>query len=513
MELSQCRAALYIRLSREDEGDGPSQSVSNQRALLEDYAKKRGIIVHDLYIDDGYSGTGFERPGFLRMLRDIEAKLVNLVITKDLSRLGRDYILTGHYMERYFPEHGVRYISLLDGIDTGIESSANEITPFRAIMNDMYAKDISKKITSVKREKQRRGLFIGGKAVFGYQKHPTEKNKIIIDEGAAPIVRRIFAMALSGESCRGIAAQLNREHIPTPAIYAGLTPGRQGPYTGLWSSERISELLQNETYIGSTVQGRIKKLSYKSKKRIRQPKEDWVIVENTHEAIIDCETFAAVQQLLAGRRRMRSRTHEHLLKGLIFCSACGCPLSVLCRKNAAGEDILYYVCRTYQRFPKAEICTSHCIAEKRVREAVLDAILERCAPYLTEDFLLPVAKAHVMENTQPSSSAQAALKKELELLEHRLDQMYLDKVDGILSPKDYSRLSAPMKERKAALQSTYRPAAILPPTLEEMKKWVRQFLEQLREDRCFISTILSRAELVQDGDRMQVQITVSSNFQ
>lgn len=506
MELSQCRAALYIRLSREDEGDGPSQSVSNQRALLEDYAKKRGIIVHDLYIDDGYSGTGFERPGFLRMLRDIESKLVNLVITKDLSRLGRDYILTGHYMERYFPEHGVRYISLLDGIDTGIESSANEITPFRAIMNDMYAKDISKKITSVKREKQRRGLFIGGKAVFGYQKHPTEKNIIIIDEGAAPIVRRIFTMALSGESCRGIAAQLNREHIPTPSVYAALTPGRVGPYAGLWSSERISELLQNETYIGSTVQGRVKKLSYKSKKRIRQPKEDWVVVENTHEAIIDRETFQAVQQMIAKRRRTRSRTHEHLLKGLIFCHACGTPLSVLCRKNAAGEDVLYYVCRTYQRFPKAGICTSHCIGEKRVREAVLDTILERCAPYLTEEFLLPIAKAFAMEEKKRPLPAQEAQEKELDLLKHRLDQMYLDKVDGILSPEDYYRLSEPIKQRKVLLQSTHSSGKAVSPSPEEIRNWVSQFLAQLREDRCFISTILSRVELIQENGTMQVHI-------
>ena len=159
------RAALYIRLSREDETDGPSESVSNQRAMLEDFARQRGVPVAGLYVDDGWSGTSFDRPEFRRMLRDIEAGRVNMVITKDLSRLGRDYIMTGHYMERYFPEHRVRYISLLDGIDTGVDSSANEITPFRAIMNDMYAKDSSKKISSVKRDKQRKGLFIGGNPV------------------------------------------------------------------------------------------------------------------------------------------------------------------------------------------------------------------------------------------------------------------------------------------------------------------------------------------------------------
>ena len=229
------RAALYIRLSREDENEGPSESVTNQKSLLQSFAAEQGLSVFDIYIDDGWSGTNFERPGFQRMIADIEAQKINMVITKDLSRLGRDYILTGHYMERYFPEHRVRYISLLDGIDTGIDSAANEITPFRAIMNDMYAKDISKKIRSVKRDKQRKGQFIGGKPVYGYKMHPTEKNTIVIDEETAPIVRRIFKMALEGTSCRQIAARLNTEGIPTPASYAGLISSRPGRYSGLWS--------------------------------------------------------------------------------------------------------------------------------------------------------------------------------------------------------------------------------------------------------------------------------------
>ena len=237
--------ALYIRLSKEDESEGPSQSVTNQKSLLEEFTQKHRLQVYDTYIDDGWSGTNFDRPAFQRMVADIEAKKVNMVITKDLSRLGRDYIMTGHYMERYFPEKRVRYISLLDGIDTGVESSANDITPFRAIMNDMYAKDISKKIKSVKRDKQRKGQFIGGKPVYGYKMHPTEKNKIVIDEEVAPMVRRIFGMAMDGMSCRQIAAQLNTEGVPTPATYAGLPVPNPGPYTGLWSSERISEMLQN----------------------------------------------------------------------------------------------------------------------------------------------------------------------------------------------------------------------------------------------------------------------------
>ena len=207
-------AALYIRPSKEDESEGPSQSVQNQESLLREFVQQHRLSVYDTYVDDGWSGTNFDRPAFQRMIAGIEAKKVNMVITKDLSRLGRDYILTGHYMERYFPEHRVRYISLLDGIDTGVNSTANDITPFRAIMNDMYAKDISKKIKSVKRDKQRKGQFIGGKPVYGYKIHPTEKNKIVIDEEVTPVVRRIFALALSGMSCRNIAALLNQEGCP-----------------------------------------------------------------------------------------------------------------------------------------------------------------------------------------------------------------------------------------------------------------------------------------------------------
>ena len=255
------RVGLYIRLSKEDDREGQSESVANQLSMLTDFARQQRLDVYDTYIDDGWSGTNFDRPAFQRLIADIEAKKVNMVITKDLSRLGRDYIMTGHYMERYFPEHRVRYLSLLDGVDTGVDSTANDITPFRAIMNDMYAKDISKKISSVKHDKQRKGLFIGGKAVYGYKLHPTEKNKIIIDEEAAPIVRRIFQMALEGMSCRQIAVRLNGEGVPTPAAYAGIAVSHPGPYSGLWSSERISDMLQNETYIGNMVQGRSRKLS------------------------------------------------------------------------------------------------------------------------------------------------------------------------------------------------------------------------------------------------------------
>lgn len=447
-------AALYIRLSKEDESEGPSQSVTNQQSLLNGFAKQHNLSVYNTYIDDGYSGTNFDRPGFQRMIADIEAKKVNMVITKDLSRLGRDYIMTGHYMERYFPEHQVRYISLLDGIDTGVDSTANDMTPFRAIMNDMYAKDISKKIKSVKRDKQRKGQFIGGKPMYGYKMHPTEKNKIVIDEEVAPIVRRIFAMALDGMSCRKIATTLNEEHIPTPATYCGRKVGRPGPYTGLWSSERISDMLQNETYIGNMVQGRQVKISYKSKKCLHQDRENWVVVENTHEPLVDQQTFRKVRMLVDSRKHTRSRTYDFLLKGMIFCHECGRPLAILNRKNAAGEDVLYFVCRTYQRFTKAGVCTCHSIKERTITEAVLENVRKACERCLHPEQLLPIAEKAVQQAREAERAAPEiqSLHNRINAMTANLDQMYMDKLSGILAEADFQRIYLKAKEDRSQLE-------------------------------------------------------------
>ena len=500
------RVALYIRLSKEDENEGPSQSVQNQESLLREFVQQHRLRVYDTYVDDGFSGTNFDRPSFQRMIGDIESKKVNMVITKDLSRLGRDYIMTGHYMERYFPEHRVRYISLLDGIDTGVDSTANDITPFRAIMNDMYAKDISKKIKSVKRDKQRKGRFIGGKPMYGYKMHPTEKNKIVIDENAAPVVRRIFALALSGMSCRNIANLLNQEGVPTPATYANLPVPRPGPYTGLWSSERISEMLKNETYIGNMVQGRSVKISYKSQKCLRQSPENWVVVEGTHEPIIDPETFQKVQLLVNSRKHTRSRTYDFLLKGLIFCHECGYPMAVLNRKNAAGEDRLFFVCRTYQRFTKAGVCTCHSIKEETVNEAVFAKVREVCRAYLHPDELCPIAKEAV-ENASKATSCEAeiqALQSKIAALTTNLDQMYMDRLNGLLSEEDFQRIYQKVKmdrtvleERLKSLQEQVKQPVN---TEEKARALVKQFLDSALTSRELLVSLIERVELTEEKE-------------
>lgn len=499
-------AALYIRLSKEDESEGPSQSVQNQESLLREFVQQHRLSVYDTYIDDGWSGTSFDRPAFQRMTADIEAKKVNMVITKDLSRLGRDYILTGHYMERYFPEHRVRYISLLDGIDTGVDSTANDITPFRAIMNDMYAKDISKKIKSVKRDKQRKGQFIGGKPVYGYKMHPTEKNKIVIDEEVAPIVRRIFDLALSGMSCRNIATLLNQEGVPTPATYAHLPVAKPGPYTGLWSSERISDMLQNETYIGNMVQGRSVKISYKSKKCLKQNPANWVVVEGTHEPLVDRETFQKVRMLVNSRRHTRSRTYDFLLKGLIFCHECGYPLAVLNRKNAKGEDVLYFVCRTYQRFTKAGVCTCHSIKEKTVTDAVVAKVREVCQAYLNPDELLPVAQKAV-ENVRKQSSLESelqALQSKIDSLTVNLDRMYTDRLSGLLPEADFQRIFNRIKLEREQLEEKRQELELRQKSPirseDRARELVQRFIETAGESRELLVSLIERVELTEDKE-------------
>ena len=318
------------------------------------------------------------------------------------------------------------------------------------------------------------------------------------------MVRRIFSMALEGMSCRKIAVWLNETGVPTPATYAGLPVANPGPYTGLWSSERISDMLQNETYIGSMVQGRTRKINYKSKKCIKQDRRDWVVVEGTHEPIIDRETFDKVRALVNSRRRTRSRTYDFLLKGLIFCHECGYPLAVLNRKNAAGEDKLYFVCRTYQRFTKAGVCTSHTIKEQTVTQAVIEKVQEVCWQYLRADQLLPAAKREVAKALAEASNEKeiASLKAKIESLTIHLDKVYMDKLSGILDEADFQRIYTKVKADRAALEqrlsqldrSDYSPAE----QVDMAKKLVERFLETASTNRELLVSLIERVELTAD---------------
>ena len=499
-------AALYLRLSKEDdkkESGDDSESIKNQRAMLEGYAKEQRLNVYDVYIDDGVSGTTFQRPNFERMIADIEAKKVDMVITKDMSRLGRDYIETGRYMESYFPEKHVRYIALLDGIDTFSENYNSDLTPFKAILNDMYAKDISKKISSVKHDKQDKGLFIGGKPAFGYKKSPTQKNTIVVDEPAAEIVRRIFQLALDGKSCREIAMILNRENVPTPAAYAGINLSVKGPYSGKWSAERISFMLQNEVYIGSMVQGRVRKVNYKSKKCRKVPREEWKVVENTHEPLVDRATFEKVAMLIESRNHTRSRTHDYLLKGIIFCHECGYPLGVINRTLAGNRQMLYFVCRTYQRFTEYQTCTCHCARVEDVTAAIMKQVREVCNQYvhrLDLEEITGEAQKRLQAEKRRLGQDIADMKNRLRGLQSKIDQSYNDRLSGLVDEDVFQRAYKKLKDEQAvlcqkiqALENSDRGNVLL--DTQKVKALVEEFLNAEEYSRELLVSLIERIEL------------------
>jgi len=500
------RVALYIRLSKEDDNEKESESITNQRSLLNDFARQHRLDVFDTYIDDGWSGTSFDRPGFLRMIGDIESQKVNMVITKDMSRLGRDYIQTGYYLERFFPEKRVRYISLLDGVDTGIDSTINDITPFKAIMNDMYAKDISKKITSVKRDKQKKGLFIGGKAPYGYKLSDTQKNTIVIDEEAAAVVRLMFGLALGGKSCREIAIILNDEGVPTPAQYANLKVSVKGPYSGRWSAERVTFTLKNETYIGNMVQGRTRKINYKLKKCRKLPPEEWTVVENTHDPLISCEDFEKVGMLIESRKHTRSRTHDYLLKGIIHCAECGYPLGVIMRTLSGGRQTLYFVCRTYQRFTSYRKCTCHCIRVDIVTEAIINKVREICQQYLDRKDCEEIVDSETQKaNTDNNREKELARTlAQIDTLTKQLDKMYADKLSGILDDGDFQRIYMKIKNERAKLQERVKKLEaiktdeIIPSQVVD--ELIQRFLNTAECNKELIVSLIERIELTEDKE-------------
>ena len=343
-------AGIYLRLSQEDERAGQSESISNQRDFVTGYVSERGWNIAGVYIDDGYSGLNFNRPGFLRLLSDIESGRVNLVITKDLSRLGRDYIDTGFYLERYFPGNNIRYIAINDGIDTNNADNGDDMSPFRAVINDMYARDISKKVRTALRTKKMKGDFIGSSAPYGYQKDPDNKGRLIIKEETADIVRRIFAMFIADDTKRGIAGKLTS---------LGIVPPSQDK-TKKWNEVTVSRILTNPTYKGDLTQNRAKKVNYKLDKKVNLPRNDWIIVEGTHQPIISKEDFDTVQQII--EKRSYAGKTVHLLSGLVKCGDCGASMTF-----ARGNMI----CSAWKR---NGFCSAHTIREDYVENQVISKL-------------------------------------------------------------------------------------------------------------------------------------------
>lgn len=354
-------AAAYIRLSSEDGDKEESNSVVNQRNLLKEYIRNQdGIVIRDFYIDDGYSGTNFNRPAFQRMIADIDAGKINCVIVKDLSRFGRDYIDCGRYLERIFPEKNVRFIAITDAIDS-LKKAYDMLLPIKNIFNEQYARDISQKVQTAVVTKQRAGQFIGAFTCYGYMKSPTDKNQLIIDEYAAEVVRRIFQMFVQGYCKQQIAKTLNKEGILCPSEYKranGLryTNGRRLAATTYWSYTTIAKILQSEVYIGNMVQG-----THRQKMRGKQrpvPKKDWIIVRGTHEPIIDLDVWDKTQKLIAHRTRRMDcdKPSVNVFAGFLKCGDCGRAMTKAVWHLKDGTPRYQLTCGTYRRNGR-EFCT------------------------------------------------------------------------------------------------------------------------------------------------------------
>lgn len=443
------KVAVYIRLSRDDGDKQESESIGNQRDIIMRFIKENDLQFIDEYVDDGISGTTFERPGFQRMISDIEGQRINMVITKDLSRLGREYIQTGQYIEKYFPEHNVRYVAINDGIDTFEDSSCNDITPFKSILNDMYAKDISKKVRSVIKEKQIKGEYMCTVAPYGYKKDKVQKNHLVIDENISYVVKNIFHMYLNGNSVYSIRDYLNKKGIQSPSGYA-----KKEVEIKKWNSVTILNILSNKAYIGTTVANKRTNLSYKSKKRIKVPKGEYIVTENTHEPIIKKEDFKKVQFLLDKKSINKKNKHEYLFRGLIKCRTCHSNLEVGAKMTTKGKKIKnpipYITCRN----SKKGMCPPKHLNYYKFEKETLEYLKKILRLYANKDGLKKVYK----EYKNNKDIVISKYRKEIKLIDSKIrnissqiDNIYFDKINHVISQDDYFRYTNKIINEREAL--------------------------------------------------------------
>ena len=432
--------AIYIRLSREDGDKEESDSVGNQRKLLTEYVNKQDdFILYDVYIDDGFTGTNFNRPDFQRMIEDIEDGKVNCVVVKDLSRFGRDYIDTGRYLERIFPELGVRFISVTDHIDS-IKQAYDMLLPIKNIFNEQYARDISNKIQATVKSKQKAGEFIGAFTSYGYKKSPVNKNKLVIDEYAADVVRRVFSMYLQGVGKQSIAKALNAEGILCPSEYKKLNGENYKncnrlKTTSYWTYSTIKIMLQNEMYIGNMIQGK-KHQRMRSKQRMVD-KENWIRVENTHEPIIDRDTWDKVQKLLTKKHRdIDLETNKNIFAGFIKCGDCGRAMMKNFWRKADGSKSYSFYCGTYKRSGK-DYCSPHTLPFQVLNDIVLGDL--KAIVHSVED-LQELVKKQSFTASRIKKSADTELvklKTELERVKKLKKSIYEDYKDELISKDEY----------------------------------------------------------------------------
>ncbi len=503
------KVGIYLRLSKEDERLGESGSITNQRAILLNYIKENQLQYIGEYTDDGVSGTTFQRAGFQRMIKDIEEKKINMVITKDTSRLGRDHIEFGYYVEKYFPEHNVRYVAVCDNIDTYFNN--NDMLLFKSAYNDMYVKDISNKIRASLNIKKQNGEFVGAYAPYGYKKDPTDKHKLIIEEEPARVVRRIFNLFLNGNSISSICSILTNDHISIPSIYKGMKRGLKSSLFGVWNPRTITDILTNPTYMGNITQGRSKKVSYKSKKRIHTSPDAWIIKENSCPKIIDENLFQMVQHLyLSNKNRYTKQTQPNgslLLKGLVFCQECNHTIgfrSVLQNTKKQGKvKRIYGNCNYYVKHRQYQACTPHSISYLALEELVIAEVDKLLMQIDLKKIWESICKKELIANKTNSLKKEITfLEKEIELDNKKIDRLYEDKLSGWIDCERYFRME---KKIKIDIDTKQKQLTSLKEKSKNQKQMnyenlFNKWFHERYQDRFFISTLIKKITITENRE-------------
>lgn len=439
-DLKRNPCALYLRLSKEDETGMESTSIETQRKILREYAEKNGFFIYDEYVDDGYTGTDFNRPAFQRMLRDVENGRIQIVITKDLSRLGRNSGRINVLMDEYFPEHQVRYISVSEGIDTAERTAANSIVaPVQNLVNELYAGDISRKIQAAFDIKRKEGAYISAFAPYGYRKDPKNKNHLLVDEASGTVVKRMFAMAKEGYNPSQIADRFNGEGILTPSQYRYHTNPQLATehFRGAteWKSTNINKMLRNEIYLGHTLQGKTCKPSFKSKYCYAKPREEWVVVRNTHEPLVNEETWNIVRKRMQSHTQKREKGFVNLFSGLAKCADCGKNMSTAgTRKKGSAANLS---CGGY-KLGGRKYCTNHTIDYDVLYQAVLTALREQM--HLSEQEKQRLLQALLQDEKRQEGFPKIELERKIQSMGKKLEQLFEDKYDGLIGQEQFTRL-------------------------------------------------------------------------
>ena len=449
-------AALYMRLSKDDEDKEESESITNQRKILKSFAEENNYEIYDEYVDDGYSGTNFNRPNFKRMIKDIKSGKVNMVITKNLARLGRDYIETGRYIESFFPENGIRYIAILDDVDTYLDKNCDTIA-FKNIMNDFYAKETSKNIKKTKNRKKQEGFYYIAVPPFGYKKI-NKSGDLEIDEVAADIVRRIFREFLNGKGTYQIAKLLNNEKITTPGIYLKMSNvlNHTTGTTEIWRHTTIKRILTNPIYIGTIVQNKRKKISYQSKKMVVLPENMQTKKEKHHLAILDEDTWNTVQRMLNNSNSQKIKEEDPLLKSLLYCYHCHNRLQIRKKQEKYKDTVKirrYIYCSTASRKVSNQTCYNQYINYDRFEKEVLEKISEIFEEYLNSEAF---DNNELLDNLIKSQSNKGRLEEklnqineQLNVINKKISTLYNDRLNELIEEQDYRMFSENMiKERK-----------------------------------------------------------------